>query len=252
MIFSDMGTVFQFLLKNRIVETKTTTKRRSKPGEAEVAHILNSWGIDELEGFEEFLNSQGFSLYEATDQDYKGIALGGKMWMLIRRPQYDISSFLSIDPTVEAIRIKDTESKEVLGVWFLHIWLMYLYLTYTRIGRSPEQVSKYEDTFFIADDLIDAVREHLERVRSLQLESEAQKRLVDILDSEKGTDVNRRVKGFTDVMAKSNLIQKVSENEYQQTLIGAIEIAEAFRSVMLGTLVKEDSVIQNLDQLAVG
>lgn len=247
-----MGTVFQFLLKNRIVETKTTAKRRSKPGETEAAHILDSWGLEELEGFEEFLNSQGFSLYEASDQDYKGIAFGGKMWMLVRRPQDEISTFLSIDPTMEAIRIKDIESKEVLGVWFLHIWLMYLYLTYTKIGRSPEQVSKYEDTFFIADDLIDAVREHLDRVRSLQLEEDSQKRLVDILDSEKGTDVNRRVKGFIDVMLKSNLIQKVSENEYQQTLIGAIEIAEAFRSLMMGTIVNEDSVMQNLNQLAVG
>lgn len=245
-----MGTVYQFLLKNRIVESKTTTKRRSKQGETEVAHILGSWGIEEMDGFEEFLNSQGFSLYEVTDQDYKGIALGGKMWMLIRCPQVEVSSFISIEPTMEAIKIKDTESKEVLGVWFLHIWLMYLYLTYTKIGRSPEQVSRYEDTFFLTEDLIEAVREHLEKVRATQFEEDSQKRLVEILDSEKGTDVIRRVKGFIDVMSKSNLIQKVSENEYQQSLIGAIEIAEAFRSVMLGTLVNEDSVMQNLNQLA--
>lgn len=196
MFYSELGIVYHFLLKNRVAESKPSGKRRSKKGEAEVVHILKSWDFDDIENFEEFLNAQGLSLHVSTDQDYTGIPTGGKSWMLKRLTSGEGADFLSFDQTLNSISLKDNESKEVSSTWFLHVWLIYLYLIYTKNSRSPDQIYMYEDAFFNEVELVDALHEHIEVVRSQKIDDKTQTHILNILDAEKGADISRRVKGF--------------------------------------------------------
>lgn len=249
MNYSDMGTVYQFLLQHRVVESKPSSGRKMITGECEVANILKSCDFDDLDRFDEFLSTQGFAIHMSTDQDYQGIPVGGRVWMLKRVANSESPSFLSKDPIYSGLRLKESESKESLSVWFLHIWLIYLSIIYTRQGRTPEQVSKYIDSFFDEEELIEAVKEHIESIRNIGAEDKIQNRAIEILDSEKGNDIPRRVKGFLSIMSHSRLVIKLQNKDYKQTLLGAIEVSDSYRNTMLGTLIPDEGVLSNLVQI---
>lgn len=250
MDLAEMGQAYQFLLRHRTVESKPMGRRRMRPGESEVVGILRSADINGLEQFNAFLKPQGLQLLEYSDTDYGGISAGGRVWLLARDPEGAPPEYMSTRRIHEAIRLRDTETREVNNVWFLHIWLIYLSLIYTRAGRGVSQVSDFTDALFMEQNLIDAVREHIEKVRNIGESEGADARVIQILDAEKGTDVGRRVKGFLGLMCDSGLLLDLGEGEYQQSLLGAIEIAQGFNRSMRHYIVPEDDVLDNIVNIA--
>lgn len=246
MDLAEMGQVYQFLLRHRTAESKPMGRRRMRLGESEVVGILRAADIDGLEQLNAFLKPQGLQVLEYADTDYGAIPVGGRVWLLARDPEGSPPDYLTTRRIHEAIRLRDTESKEANNVWFLHIWLIYLSLIYTRPGRGVSQVSDFKDALFMEQHLTDAVKEHIEKVRNIGEAEGADARVIQILDAEKGNDVARRVKGFLALMCDAGLLLDLGDGEYQQSLLGAVEIAQGFNRSMRHYIVPEDDVLDNI------
>lgn len=226
MEMEEIGRVYHYLLKHRSIESKPQL-RKSRPDETLVATILRSASIDQLERFNEFLAPQGFKLVEFDDTT-RGVATAGRVWILARSSEVAASSFLSTERVYSEMNIRDRDSREESAVWFLHIWLIYLSLIYTRGGRGVSEVSSYVDGTFSREILEESVLEHINHIRQIGVSDGASSKVVAILDAEKGKDVSRRISAFLRLMAAAGLIQEFERNEYQQTLLGAYEIAEHY------------------------
>lgn len=249
MQFADIGFLHGYLLKYRCVETKPVQRKVRRPGERQAADLLIGADPDELRDLQELLEAQGFELKEFNDIDMPGIPAGGRVWVLARSADAEAPSYLSVERTYHALRLRDAESKEAAAVWFLHIWLLLLALLYTRDGRAVSEVSKYQDTIFTRTALTEAVRTHVENIRNTGVEGGAEHRVVEILTSEKGTDIPRRVSAFLDLMHEAGLIIALERDEYQQTLLGAYEIAQGFRR-SLAHIIPTDEILQNIVNIA--
>ncbi len=226
MEMEEIGRVYHYLLKHRSIESKPV-QRRSRPEENIVASILRSATIDQLEQFNLFLMPQGFKLVEFDDTT-RGVAAAGRVWVLARNGESAASSFLSTERVFAEMNVRGNDSREKSAIWFLHIWLIYLTLTYTRAGRGVSEVSGYIDATFSQEALEEAVQEHIAHIRQLGFSEEAQTKVVAILDEEKGRDIQRRVAAFLKLMLAAGLIQELNQHEYQQSLLGAHEIAEHY------------------------
>lgn len=244
-----MGQAFHFLQHHRTAESKPMSKRRMRKGESEVVSILRSADIEELEHFNDFLRPQGMQLREYSDTDFGAIPVGGRIWLLVRDPEGQPPEYMSIQCVYEGMRLRDNESRESSYIWFLHIWLIYLSLIYTRPGRGVSQVSDFKDAMFLESQLIDAVSEHIESVRSIGIDKGAPNKILTVLDAEKSGDISRRVKSFITLFCDSGLLIQIGDKEYQQTLLGAIELAEGFDRSMRHYIIPEDSVLNNIKNI---
>jgi len=241
MELEDMGRVFQYLLKHRSVEYRPRG-RRSNDGEPDVANLLRGSSLDDFDQFQRFLRPQGLKLVEFDDH-MRGVSTAGRAWVLARDLDATPAAFFSTERLYREMRIRDGESREALAVWFLHIWLIYLSLIYTRPGRGISEVSGYLDATFSREVLTEAVEEHVEHVRNSGMSEGAEGRIVAILDSEKGQDINRRVLAFLNLMKDAGLIQEASAGEYQQTLLGAYEISEHYGRTLKAPV---DNILQGI------
>lgn len=246
MNMEEMGRVYQYLLKFRVVESKPVAARRGSRSDVEYADILTRADHADLERFREFLGGQGLQLLEYDDSYYGGIAAGGRVWLLTRGPEGVMPSFLTTHPITESMRLRDNEPKQTSLVWFLHIWLIYLSLVYTRTGRGISEVSSYQNSLFHIQALIDAVHEHVENIRNIGIERGAEEKVFTILDAERGMDISRRVRSFVTLMTESRLLINVGEDECQQSLLGAVEMAVGYDRTMRHYLRIEDAVLQNI------
>jgi hypothetical protein len=245
MDFTDMGLVYQYLLKNRTAESKPSNQRRARKGEPEVVSILRSCDMDDFLSFNEFLGAQGLKIEHCSDLDYPGIPIGGHIWMLVRDQEGIAPDFLSSKRIYEEIRLRDTESIESANVWFMHIWLMYLSIIYTRQGRGVSQISEYMNAFLYESQLVEAVTEHIEEARRHGINPQKSK-VMAILDDESGADVPRRVKSFLSLMCESGLLIRIDTGEYQQTLLGAIELAQGFERSIGHYVNLDEDVLDNV------
>lgn len=244
----DMGRIYAYLIRYRTVETKPVT-RRIRPNEREIAHALAGADPEELQRFQSFLGAQGLSLVEHDDTTMPGIPTGGRVWLLVRNAHEAPPPFLTTDRLYPAMKLKVTETNQSAGVWFLHLWLNCLAILYTRLGRGISEVSRYQDTVFSRQTLEDAVRHHVEQVRRVGTEGGAATHIVQILTAEKGQEIPRRVSHFLTLMNDSALLQEIGENEFQQTLLGAVEVAQSFKHT-LAHLIPADDVLTNIVNIA--
>lgn len=250
MDMNEMGKVFSYLLKYRVVESNPRGRRSSRPGEPEMARLLLSSDPDSLKAFDDFLGGQGLQLREYRDTDFKGIPVGGRVWLLMRSATEAVPAYLGVERIVQALSLRENEPRLTANTWFLHIWLMYLALVYTRLGRGVSQVSDYVDTSFTKDQLLDAVAQHVENVRQIGVDKGAEEKVFAILDAAKGGDIGRRVRGFLDLMCDAGLIELAEEDTYQQTLLGAAEFAESYGRTLRHYLNIDEGALDSLVNVA--
>ncbi len=229
----------------RSIEYKPST-RRSRPGESDVAVILRGASIDQLDRFNQFLLPQGFKLIEFDDST-RGVSTAGRVWILARGVEADPPEFYTTDRVISEIRIREGERREDVAIWFLHIWMIYLSLIYTRPGRGVSEVSGYIDATFSREALTHAVEEHIENIRQMGISEGAESKVVTILDAEQGQDIPRRVLAFLTLMSGSGFVYEASKDEYQQTLLGAYEIAESYNHTLR---VPVENILKNVVNIA--
>ncbi len=250
MNMAEMGQVFAYLLKYRYVESKTGDRKKHRPGEGDIAGILQSCSPESFESFQEFLDGHGLQLRECRDTDFKGIPPGGRIWLLMRNPTGVVAPYIGADRLHQMMALRENESRLTTSTWFLHVWLMYLALTYTRLGRGVAEVSQYQDAVFTKTQLVEAVESHLEQVRQIGVDKGAEETVFAILDAAKGGEIDRRVSFFLDLMRESALIENIESDTYQQTLLGAAEFSESYGRTLQHYLHIEEGVTDGLENVA--
>jgi len=221
------------------------TGRRTSSVERDVADILIQLDDDGIGALDSIFMAHGLKVKQMGALDIPGIPKGGRVWMLLRDPSTSTPEYISSDIAIGAVSLRDTETVETTTIWFLHIWLTFLSLIYTRTGRSISEVSQYITASFSKGELIRAVGEHIEQVRSVGVGGGIHQTVFDVLDSEKGRDTSRRVSGFLKVLESSKLIVATESDEYQQTLLGAIEMADNYNR-SLAHIIPDASILDNI------
>ncbi|MEW8507226.1 MAG: hypothetical protein AB2598_11010 [Candidatus Thiodiazotropha sp.] len=245
----EMGQVFAYLLKYRYVESKSGDQKRHRPGEGDIAAILQSCSPEAFESFQQFLDGHGLQLREYRDTDFKGIAPGGRIWLMMRNPTGVVAPYMGVDRLHQMMALRENESRLTTSTWFLHVWLMYLALIYTRLGRGVAEVSKYQDAVFTKTQLVEAVVSHLEQVRRIGVDKGAEETVFAILDAAKGGEVDRRVNSFLDLMRDAALIVSIDSDTYQQTLLGAAEFSESYGRTLQHYLHIEEGGVDGLENV---
>jgi hypothetical protein len=213
-----------------------------------MASILVDAGVDGLERFNRLLGGQGLELLEYTDTDMPGITTGGRAWILVRSPEATPPPFFSIEQVLGRMKLRE-DTRETAAVWYLHIWLIHLALLYSHKGRAVSAASGYLDSAFEEETLVHSVRGHIEQVRGIGLESGAERHVFEILTAERGQELVRRVRAFLALMVESGLLVRSDNGVYEQTLLGAVEIARGFSRSLQHILPDEDA-LANIVNLA--
>lgn len=240
----EMGRVHAFLLGHRMVETKPVG-RRIREHERDIAAILAHADPEELSSFYAFLGAQGFTLVAHDDTSMPGVPTGGRVWLLVRSARENPPSYLTTERIHAGLKRRATDTHQATTIWFLHIWLNCLALLYTLPGRGVSEVSRFHEISFKRQMLEDAVRQHIEQIRRTGIEGGAAAQVVETLVSETGRDIPRRIGNFLNLMCESGLLQESDSDEYRQTLLGAIEIAQSFNHA-LATLHPGDDKLDNV------
>lgn len=248
MNYHEMGQVVAYLLRYRVIESKPV-HRRHFPGERDLAVVLHTADPKSIDHLQQLLAGQGFLLVAKTDTDYRGIATGEWVWMLVRHAEHNPPPHFSQAPLFLAMKIRPNETNESAGVWFLHLWLLYLSLIYTQRGRGVGEVSGYLDATFEREKFLRLVEHHIEEVRKTHDAGSAEARVAKILTDTKGQSLGRRVNAFLALMCDSALLLETAPGVYQQSLLGAVEIDQSFQRGM-GVLIPDASVLEGIVNIA--
>lgn len=239
----DFGFLHAFLLRYRLVETRPSG-RKTQADEKRAALILRTMDPRAFEQFSDFLSGQGFALVHKDSSDVPGVHAQSDVWLLLRNGRNPVPDWLSVDPAIDAVKIgSDTQTDA--ATWFTHIYLHFLALIYSSRQRGVSEISSYQNTGFRTEDLLDTVRRHIETLRRMPAGDDVASAIVKTLTAERGTDVERRVKRFLAVMVSSGLLVEMEEDAYQQSLLGAVEMAENYQR-SLGAIVPKDDVLAGL------
>ena len=232
---TEMGEVYSYLLRHRLIESHPRERRRrtSRAGlisERDACALLRSADEEQLDHLRAFLAGQGLRLALYDSADYPGIPPGGYVYMLLRQPQAELPPMFSQQRVLEKLCLRDN-SKETGAVWFVHLWLLMLGLIYTRNSRSLSDVSFYQDAIFSLNELIESVKNHLESLRRTGQEND-NARHINILICEKGEDIPRRARRFVEILLEAGFITREEKDGreshvYQQTLLGALEMEQS-------------------------
>lgn len=239
----DFGFLHAFLLKNRVVETRPSGRKTSAE-EKRAAAVIRAMDPMSFEQFASFLSGQGFELVHRDSSDAPGVHAQNDIWLLLRNGRNPVPEWISVEPAIEAVKIGSDTNTEA-ATWFIHIYLHYLAIIYSSRQRGVSEVSGFQDSGFRTEDLLETVRRHIETLRRTASADETTNSVVKTLTTERGTDVERRVKRFLSVMVTSGLLIEVEEDAYQQSLLGAVEIAENYQR-SLGAIVPKENVLSGL------
>ena len=231
MNMTEMGEVYAFLIRRRIAEShpQDQRKRRSSQtgmiSEKDACSILREADEEQLQQLRSFLSGQGLQLSTYDSADYPGIPPGGQVYILLRNPEAELPDMFSQQQVLKKLKIRN-DSKETTAVWFIHIWMLMLGLIYTRNNRALSDVSLYQDAVFSQEELLEALKSHLETLRRTGQEQDAPRQIA-ILMAEKGEDISRRARNFTEALLDASHLTSKGSNIYQQTLLGALEVEQS-------------------------
>lgn len=225
---SEIGQVFSVLMKHREI-LGNPTDRNLRDGELEAAQILSRSSGIELEYFEEFLNSQGLSLYI---RDAFEIGIPPKQGrpnfinVLIRKRNEELSPYISQGWFLEQMTDgRSNASKTERAIWTTRLWLTLQWFFYQRIDRLPHDVSMYRDALFTEKLLLEMLLQGIERLGN-EGRPEGEKGLVwDVIWNGK-KNLESYVTRFIKVMLASKMIEEAGNPlEYRQTLLAAVEMS---------------------------
>ena len=223
MNMTEMGEVYAFLLRYRIAESLPQERRRrtSQTGlisERDACAVLKEADDEQMQQFRSFLAGQGLQLGVYDSADYPGISPGAQVYMLLRIADAELPTMFSQQQLLQKLRIRN-ESQESTAVWFLHIWMLMLGLLYTRNNRALSDVSQYQDAVFNQEELVDALKTHLEVLRHGGQQGKNTPRQIAILIAEKGEDISRRIRNFIGALVDASQLLEKRKDVYQQTLL---------------------------------
>lgn len=217
----ETGRVMGHLLRHRRLDT--TSKRKTRGDERELALVLAHAGIDERADLEGVLQGMGYDLAHFDDFKTQGIAPGGQVFLLIRR--LDQASELFSERWIDERMQVRNDTVTTRRIWFTQFWFVLLDLLYTQRGRVPTEVSRYVETTFTRADLADAMRGYInDKVRKLGKEAIVDDAVYACLIAESGSQVDKYADRFLELMADGALLDGLGDERYRQSLLGAVEM----------------------------
>ncbi|MDP3819100.1 MAG: hypothetical protein Q8Q57_08910 [Methylotenera sp.] len=225
---NEMGQVFSILMKHREI-LGNPIDRNLRDSELEAAQILSRSSSIELEDFEEFLNSQGLSLYI---RDAFEIGIPPKhgrpnfINVLIRKRNEELSSYISQGWFLEQMKDgRGNVTKTERAIWTTRLWFTLQWFFYQRIDRLPHDVSMYRDALFTEKLLLETLSQGIERLGN-EGRPDGEKGLVwDVIWNGK-KNLEGYVSRFIKVMLAAGMIEEAGNPfEYRQTLLAAVEMS---------------------------
>ena len=256
MDFERVGRAQDILLANRVVHSSAPEGRRLRETDAECAGILRSLRDDEVEALVDLLKGQGWDLREYNDT-MTGVPRGGRVWILVRRPDAPGRSLLTMEPAWRRIALRADEPRATTIYWFTFLWMIALSFMYERIGRPVSAESEYVSAVFDRDELEERVAERIEALRLAGAGNGATRLpIADALleGSARETsrrDIQRRVGLFLEVMKDAQMLEKVRDDgadRWRQTLLCAVQVNELYSSELIH-LVPDDETIAEMDRV---
>lgn len=233
----NQSAIINFLLSNRVLRTHINKNEIYVEREKELAAILLTASTSFRQNIDEHLAETGFRIITCESSRTIGLPIGATHFLLIRDVEENVPSWLHAKNIYIQLSLNDNESKTTTRIWFFFIWSNMLSLLYSQKTRPLSNISAYLKSNFTKKILITQVRSAIEEARQKTPES-----MLEVIASEKGREVDRRVSRFIEFMIAINYLSKEKEGDetyFIQTLLMAIELKENF-SAGLGYRFKEN------------
>lgn len=231
---TEMGLVFSMLVKHREIHGNPT-RRALRDGELSAAHILAGCSPYELEGFEDFLNSQGLSLYIRNAFEFGIPPKYGRpnmIFVLTRKRNEELAPYISQSWFLDQMLDRRTnDTKTELLIWTTRLWLTLQWFFYQRIDRMPSDVVGMEgkggfQSALVSETLfLDVLSQGVERLGN-EGRPEGEKGLIwDVIWNGK-KNLEGYASRFLRVMKVAGMIEDAGNvGEYRQTLVAAIDMS---------------------------
>ncbi len=221
---TDLGRAHAYLLRNRMVESKSMRRNVSRE-ERDLAIMLRDADAHIRGLLDEFLDGQGLMLKSFSD-DVKGLPAGAVSFVLARKPDTN-PPFFGTERMIARMQqaggsdVSERDAK----IWFVHIWFILMDILYTRRGCSPAELQDWVEKSFTKAVLVEAVRDYLnEEVRKIDPATLATPTIHTSLTSFKEGTVAQFCNNFLDLMMDARLIESIGSDLYRPTLLFAFEV----------------------------
>ena len=226
----EMGRISAYLLKHRKIEFRADKRGRNKD-EHELAELLRNAPQDAMVDLCEMMNGYGFDLITLSTFDVAGIGSNERVFLLSRKPNVECP-LLDMPRALERMETSSGRATSA-KVWLTQFWLLHLDLIYTQCDRGADERNRWLDATFKRDDLIAAMRVHInDSVRRLNPEQIQDNEVYEVLTAEKGADIERYAKRFLELMVDAFLLEDKGNGVYRQTLLSAVEMKENYGRVL--------------------
>lgn len=224
----DMGFVFGLLMKYREIYGNPPD-RPLREGELEAARMLSGSTQSDLEALDEFLSSQGFTLYIRDAFEFGIPAKSGRpnmVYVITRKRGEDLAPYLNPGWFIDQMRDRrSTATKAELVFWVTRLWLTLQWFFYQRIDRMPGEVSSYRDALVSETLFIESVSQGIERLGNEgRPEGESGVMWDSLWEGKKS--ITGYVTRFLKVMETAGMIEPAGNpGEYRQSLLAAVDMA---------------------------
>ena len=230
MIPFEMGRISAYLLKHRKIEFRADKRGRNKD-EHELAELLRNAPQDAMVDLCEMMNGYGFDLITLSTFDVAGIGSNERVFLLSRKPNVECP-LLDMPRALERMETSSGRATSA-KVWLTQFWLLHLDLIYTQCDRGADERNRWLDATFKRDDLIAAMRVHInDGERRLNPEQIQDNEVYEVLTAEKGADIERYAKRFLELMVDAFMLEDKGNGVYRQTLLSAVEMKENYGRVL--------------------
>lgn len=226
---SELGQVFGLLLTYREIQGNPPD-RPLREGELAAAHLLANCSELDLANVDDFLASQGYSLYIRDALDFGIPAKHGRpnqVYVLTRNRGEDLAPYVDQDWFIEQMRDKrSSATKAELIFWTARLWLTLQWFFYQRIDRLPSEVGKYRDALVSERLLTETLAKGIEQLGNEGRPDGEAGLMWDVLWEGKKS-LPGYVKRFLKIMKDGGMIQDAGNpGEYRQTFVAAADMAE--------------------------
>ena len=207
-----------------------------------------------------FLRDSGFEIKVFEGGVMKGLPAGAVYFILIRKPDGSAPAWIDLGALYTQTASRNNESRRVTTVWDFVIWMQILSSLYTANKRSPLNISDYgnPNNGFTNQNVITGVQAFLDDV--LQRPPDQDTQFIAVLRKHTKTEVQKRINGFLGFLCSIGHLKKLGKDDndknttiYQQTLLGAVEVAEHHRQGLNHLVPPAESpfsgsILKNLEQ----
>lgn len=225
---SEMGHIFGLLMKHREIHGNPSG-RPLRDGEPEAARMLANCSQTDLAYLDEFLLTQGFTLYIRDAFEFGIPAKHGRpnmIYVITRSRGTELAPYLNSGWFIDQMRDRrSSTTKPELVFWITRLWLTLQWFFYQRITRMPSEVSLYRDALVSEALFIESIAQGVERLGNEgRPEGEAGLMWDAIWEGKKS--ISSYATKFIKVMESAGMIEAAGNpGEYRQTLLAAIDMA---------------------------